>query len=132
MERGAIGPPLEEGRTRLTLAPQGGVELSGAEPLARYFFSGRTGSGFVGGGFTDPPIHINETTGRFKAESFRQGGESSFLTKIRGTVHRTKITGYIYVRADVPAPPQTCVSGNANDPWVHFVAPRSSGPRPFG
>ena len=33
--------PLEEGRTRLTLAPQGGVELSGAEPLARYFFSGR-------------------------------------------------------------------------------------------
>jgi hypothetical protein len=33
--------PLEEGRTRLSLAPQGGVELSGAEPLARYFFSGK-------------------------------------------------------------------------------------------
>ena len=32
--------PLKEGRTRLCLAPRGGVELSGAEPLAKYFFSG--------------------------------------------------------------------------------------------
>jgi plasmid stability protein len=32
--------PLEEGRTRLNLAPRGGVKLSGAEPLAKYFFSG--------------------------------------------------------------------------------------------
>ena len=32
--------PLEEGRTRLSLAPQGEVKLSGAEPLAKYFFSG--------------------------------------------------------------------------------------------
>ena len=32
--------PLEEGRTRLTLAPRGEVERSGAEPLAKYFFSG--------------------------------------------------------------------------------------------
>jgi hypothetical protein len=33
--------PLEEGRTRLNLAPRQGVELSGAEPLAKYFFSGK-------------------------------------------------------------------------------------------
>jgi hypothetical protein len=32
--------PLEEGRTRLSLAAKGEVELSGAEPLAKYFFSG--------------------------------------------------------------------------------------------
>jgi hypothetical protein len=32
--------PLEEGRTRLSLAPRGEVKLSGAEPLAKYFFSG--------------------------------------------------------------------------------------------
>jgi hypothetical protein len=32
--------PAEEGRTRLSLAPRGEVEISGAEPLAKYFFSG--------------------------------------------------------------------------------------------
>jgi hypothetical protein len=32
--------PLEEGRTRLSLAPRGEVAISGAEPLAKYFFSG--------------------------------------------------------------------------------------------
>jgi hypothetical protein len=32
--------PLEEGRTRLSLAPRGEVKISGAEPLAKYFFSG--------------------------------------------------------------------------------------------
>jgi hypothetical protein len=32
--------PLEDGRTRLNLALRVGVKLSGAEPLAKYFFSG--------------------------------------------------------------------------------------------
>jgi len=32
--------PLDEGRTRLKLSPREGVALSGAEPLAKYFFSG--------------------------------------------------------------------------------------------
>ena len=89
-----------------------------------------TGPAIIASGF-DQPIPFDRTTGRFTARKFSQGGESGFLTVIKGFVQRDKVSGYIREDADIQAPSQRCQSGTPADPWVHFVARRGSGPRPF-
>ena len=90
-----------------------------------------TGPAIITGG-TDNRIPYNRGTGRFRIRKFVQGGESDFLTLIRGTVYRDKIVGRILEDADIQAPPQRCRSGTeANNHWVRFVAHRGTPPRPF-
>ena len=89
-----------------------------------------TGAAIITGG-VDEPVHFDPVTGRFKVRKFVQGGESDFLTVIRGTVQRNKVTGQILEDADIQAPPQRCRSGASGDRWVNFVARRSTPPRPF-
>jgi hypothetical protein len=89
-----------------------------------------SGSAIIASG-TDRPIPFNRVTGRFRARLFVQGGESDFLTLIRGTVQRDKVTGRILEDADIQAPPRRCRSGTEANHWVRFVAHRGTGPRPF-
>jgi len=89
-----------------------------------------TGPAIITGGF-DEPIPFDPVNGRFRLRKFVQGGESDFLTLIRGTVRRDKVTGRILEDADIQAPPQRCRSGTEENHWVRFVARRGSGPRPF-
>src|SRR5215210_2728210 len=83
--------------------------------------SNRSGVGIISG-FRNP-IPINPQTGRFVARNSSSSSDSASDFRLKGTVHRQVVRGFIFVKSSGPGAPK-CHSGRPNDPWVKFAARR--------